>query len=321
MEMEFKDSSRRRTLVLVVGVLLALAAGAGVFYLASQGTQKTETVFQTRNILVAAIPIAARTNIEATMVTTRTVPADPTNQNAYTDPEQVLNQVTAVAIPQFQPITPNLLATTSGTATVAILRPEETVSPLSPVLRAVSVSIPLDRAVGGKVAPGQHVDLIATLGESVQALPFDLGGETAPAPGEEPAPVPVFRGDISTKIAWTDVVLLDVPSEGLYIFRVDLKQAEEISHAQNAGGQFTMVLRPDQDNRDIDRSSYGETTARFVERYNFPIPEVIDSVDYPQPSPFPTPFPAEPYLSPAPSASPSPEAAVVVTPAEPTPTP
>ena len=40
MEMEFKDSSRRRTLVLTVGVLLALVAGAGVFYLSSQDYRK-----------------------------------------------------------------------------------------------------------------------------------------------------------------------------------------------------------------------------------------------------------------------------------------
>ena len=45
MEMEFKDNSRRRTLVLVVGVLLALGAGAAAFMLSSQGTDEpTETI-------------------------------------------------------------------------------------------------------------------------------------------------------------------------------------------------------------------------------------------------------------------------------------
>jgi Flp pilus assembly protein CpaB len=319
MEMEFKDSSRRRTLVLVVGVLLALAAGAGVFYLASQGTQKTETVFQTREVVVAAVDIAPRVNIEATMVTTRTVPADPTNANAYTDPEQVLNQVTAVPIPQFQPITPNLLASTSSAGQVFILKPTETIAPDSPVLRAVSVSIPADRAVGGLVSAGQRVDLIATVEIAVESETDEETG--LPVDPETGEPLP-YRTGSSTKLAWLDLELLNaLPENSLYVFRVDMHQAEEISHAQNQGAQFTMVLRPDGDNRDIDRSPYGETNDRIVTQYNFPIPEVIDSLAYPQPSPFPTPFPAEAYLSPAPSASPSPEAAVVVIPAEPTPTP
>ena len=70
------------------------------------------------------------------------------------------------------------------------------------------------------------------------------------------------------------------------------------------GTSFTLVLRPDVDTRDIDRSSYGETTDRLLTRYNFPIPKQIDGVLYEQPVAFPSPFPAEPYLSPAPSPSP-----------------
>ena len=60
MEMEFKDNSRRRTLVLVVGVLLALGAGAAAFMLSSQGTEDPDVTLVTHDIVVAARPIGAR---------------------------------------------------------------------------------------------------------------------------------------------------------------------------------------------------------------------------------------------------------------------
>ena len=48
----------------------------------------------------------------------------------------------------------------------------------------------------------------------------------------------------------------------VYILKIDLQQAEEVAHAQNQGAQFTIVLRPPGDKREVDRSSYGETTTR-----------------------------------------------------------
>jgi hypothetical protein len=108
---------------------------------------------------------------------------------------------------------------------------------------------------------------------------------------------------------WLDTEIIVRNQESapdIYILRVDLQTAEEIAHAQNQGAQFTMVLRPPTDTRDVDRSNYGETTDTLLTRYNFRIPENIDGLVYPQPIAFPSPFPAEPYLSPAPVASPAP---------------
>ena len=71
MEMEFKDSSRRRTLVLIVGVVLALVAGAGVFYLSSQGGEDPITALPTREIVVAVANIPARQTIALEQLTTK----------------------------------------------------------------------------------------------------------------------------------------------------------------------------------------------------------------------------------------------------------
>ena len=315
MEMEFKDSSRRRTLVLVLGVLLAVVAGAAAFYLSSQSGADRETVLPTREIVVAAVPIPARETILLDQLTTRIIPADASNDFAFTDPTLVAGNVTAVAILQFQPITPNMLAGTQA-AGIAILGPTETISPFSPIWRAVSVNVPADRAVGGALGTGSRVDVLASLPIPVDP-PIDPETGAAITVDPETGEPLDFIADQATKVTFVDVEILSRAAESdFYIFKMDLKQAEEVAQLQTAGAQFAMILRPDGDNRDIDRSFYGTTTNRVIERYNFPLPERLEVLGYPQPSSFPSPFPNEPYISPPPSPSPSPEPVVVVAPEE-----
>ena len=307
MEMEFKDNSRRRTLILVVGVLLALAAGAAAFMLSSQGTEEPETVFPTRDVVVAAELINARDTIDPVQLAVRPVPVDDTNADAFTDRDLVVGNVAAIDILQFQPITRNMLASGTGVGQVQILKPTETVSPESPILRAVSLTVPNDRAVGGLIAAGQRVDLIATFPFAV-TVPLDPETGVAAAVDPETGEPFAYTAGSSTKLMWLDTeILVRNPETDLYVLRMDLQTAEEVAHAQNQGATFTMVLRPDVDTREIDRSSYGETTDRLLTRYNFAIPESIDGLTYEQPVAFPAPFPAEPYLSPPPLPSPSPE--------------
>jgi Flp pilus assembly protein CpaB len=315
MEMEFKDSSRRRTLVLIIGVLLAIAAGAAAFVLSNQGQEEQADAFPTREVVVAAEPIPARVKIEALQLVVRTVTMDDTTTSAFTDPDLVVGQVAAIPILQYQPITPNMLAG-AASGQVVILKADETVSPDSPVLRAVSLTVPAERAVGGKVTAGQRVDLIATIPIAV-SLPVDPETGEVLATDPETGDALTYVEGSSTKLMWADVeILLRDEGSDVYIVRTDLQTAEEIAHAQTQGAAFTMVLRPEADIRDIDRSSYGETTDTLLTRYNFRVPEGIDGVTYAQPLVFPSPFPNEPYLSPAPEASPSPESALIVVPEE-----
>ena len=315
MEMEFKDNSRRRTLVLVVGVLLALAAGAAAFMLSSQGQEEPEAAFPTRDVVVAAEAIPARATIESLQLAIRPVPVDDTTASAFTDREEVVNQVAAIPILQFQPITPNMLAG-AASGQVAILKADETVSPDSPILRAVSMTVPAERAVAGLVAVGQHVDLIATLPITVTGPVDPETGEPLAVDPETGEPLPFVEGS-TTKLMWLDVeILARETGSDVYIVRADLQTSEEIAHAQTQGAEFTMVLRPDEDTRDVDRSTYGETTDTLLTRYNFRVPEKIDGLEYGQPVAFPSPFPNEPYLSPAPEPSPSPESALIVAPTE-----
>jgi Flp pilus assembly protein CpaB len=306
MEMEFKDNSRRRTLVLVVGVLLALGAGAAAFMLSNQGTEEPAATIPTHDIVVAAQLIDARDTIEPGMVTLLTVPRDASNETAFKDVTEVTAKVAAISILPNQPITPNMLASAVSLGQIDILEANETVAPGSPVLRAVSLVVPAERAVGGLIAEGQRIDVIATLPFNV-TVPVDP--ETgAPALDPETGDAITYTSGSSTKPMWMDVPVIGRPEgSDTYILRMDLQAAEEVALAQSLGAQFTFVLRPAVDTREVDRSEYGETQDRLLTRYNFPIPEIIDGLDYPQPVAQPSPFPAEPYLDLTTSPSPSPE--------------
>jgi Flp pilus assembly protein CpaB len=312
MEMEFKDNSRRRTLVLVIGVLLALGAGAAAFMLASQGTKETETGLPTQEVVVAADTINARDTIQLNQLDTRTVPLDTSLERVFTDRAEVAGKVAAVPIYAGQQISENMLAQAGGAGTVPILEPDATVGPDSPFLRAVSIVVPSDRAVGGRVLPGQHVDIISTMNfavpEAATTTTTGQTGQTGQA-GTGGTATAQFQSGSSTKLMWTDVPVIahspDAPE--MYLLRMDLQQAEEVALAQSVGAQFTIVLRPDIDTRDIDRSSYGQTQDRVMVHYNFPIPEAVDAATYPQPSPYASPYPNTPYLERNPEPAPTPE--------------
>jgi len=311
MEMMFKDNSRRRKVFLVLGVVLAVAAGGAAFYLSSQGSTADAAPVPKRIIIVAVRDIPARTIIDAGMLAQREVTDDPSVAQAITDENLLLGRLTGVTIYADQAMTPNLLATSAAGAEFSILSPTETISPDSPIWRAISVLVPAERAVGGHVEIGQRVDLFLSV--SIATNVVSETGEFV----ERPDLVNRYQTGESTKITWEDIeVLAIVPDEGLYILKVDLHQAEEINHALASATlgkqfEFSFALRPDGDNRLVDRSGYGETFDRIFQQYNLPIPGIIDQDAYPQPSPEPSFIvpgagpPVQP-ASPAPSTEPSP---------------
>jgi Flp pilus assembly protein CpaB len=286
METEFKDTGRSRRLLVVVGIVLALVAGVGAFLMMS-GAQAPTAEVVTRTVLVAAHDIPARTIVGSADLTLRQVPEDPSLTQAFSDPVEVIDRLTAVTILANQPITPNLLASGTAGGQFSILSPEETLSPDSPIWRAIAVNVPDDRAVGGQVQVGQHVDVFVTAQINVALPPAAVaeaagdvagGNDNAPTgPGASPGPQgdpDLFYADKSTKVTYQDIVIL--AKEGtLYILKVDEHLAEEISHLQAAGNaSFSLALRPDGDHRIFDTADYGETTNMIIEEYGLPIPEI-----------------------------------------------
>ena len=271
MEMEFKENNRRRYLTLTLGVVLALVAGFAAYQLGTQGAG-AQVPAATRTVVVAAVEIPARTVIESGQLTLREVPEDAVVGQAITDPSSVIGLVTAVRVYAHQPLTPNLLASVSANAPFSITEPDEVITDDSPYWRAVSVSIPPERAVGGEIIAGQRVDLIVSLQLDILSYDPEEDAWTANPTGEG------LHSGRSTKVVFTDLLVLERKTDtDFYVVKVDLKQAEAIAHLQSDGAaSFSLALRPDGDTRGVNPYTYGETLQRIVEKYGFPVPEVID---------------------------------------------
>jgi Flp pilus assembly protein CpaB len=288
MELEYKDNSRRGKFIIVFGIVLAVAAGGAAFFLINQAQQQAgQGGLQRVPVVVALHDIPPRKPIESTDVEVRQVPLDPTNaRGVVAKPEDVVGRVLAVPALQGQLVTTNMLASTATGGQFTILGPTETVAPDSEAWRAVSLTVPDERAVGGLLQPNQTVDVVVTATVNVPEGLNEKG----------------YYTDKSTKITYQDMVIL-AKSGTFYVMKATLRVAEEISHLQASGtAQFSLVMRPDIDTRVADASKLGATTNLIIQRYGLPIPVVFPPGTGPIPTPLPQPTPAP---SAPPSAAPS----------------
>ena len=295
MEMEYRDPSKRGRWIVIIGVVLALAAGGAAFYLINQAQQKAgQGDLAKVNVVVAARPIAARQPVVAEDVVVREVPADETNTDAIAvrDPVEVIGQVLPITLFQGQMVTKSMLnAGTTGGTGFSILEPGETVAPDSEAWRAVSMTVPEDRAVGGLITAGMTVDVFMSAQVNV---PQDLMTEGR------------YYTDKSTKITYQNMLVLAKTASG-YVVKATLAQAEEITHLIASGNaQFSMIMRPPADVRFADASKLGETTNLIIQRYGLPVPENYPAGNGPIRTAAPTPTPSLPI---APSGSPAASAA------------
>ena len=294
MEMEYKDNSRRGRVIIILGVLLALVAGGTSFFLINSAQQSAgQGSLQKVSIVVAARDIAPRTQIQAADVVLREVPLDAINATGVvTKPADLIGAVLAIPVSIGQPIYVNMIASASGGSGFSILGPNETVGPDSENWRAVSITIPDDRAVAGTLVAGQTIDIFMTAA---------LGAPAAPSGGPS-----LYYADQATKVTYQNVVIL-ARSANFYIIRCSLTVAEEIEHMLATGTvSFSAALRPGQDIRYVDVTKLGATTNRILQKYGLPFPVIYPapgSTVPPQP-PLQTPTPP-PSLPPV-GASPAP---------------
>jgi Flp pilus assembly protein CpaB len=294
MEMEYKDTGRRSKLIIALGVILALVAGATSFYLINQAQQSAgQGALQHVQVVVATKEIAARTPIVVGDVALREIALDTVTQNGVeTKVENVVGKVLAVPVMIGQPIYSTMIASSSAASGFDILGPTETVGPDSDAFRAVSITIPDDRAIAGLLQPGQTVDIIMT---AALVIPPGL------ASGQ-------YYSDSSTKVTYQNVVIL-ARAASEYVIRCTLPVAEEILHMQaTSGAEFSAALRPDQDVRYADVRNLGASTNRIIQKYGLPFPVIypVASGLIPAQPPLQTPTPPPSPAPVVPGASPSP---------------
>ena len=261
MEMEYKDKSGRRgKYIIVLGLVLAVGAGAAAFFLINAAQQNAgQGSLQKVSVVVAARAIPARKPIEPEDLAVREVPLDPTNgQSVVTKTSDLIGKVLAVTVLKDQLITTNLIASSSASTGFSILQPNETVGPSSEAWRAVSLTISPPQAVGGLLEAGETVDVFVTATVNV---PLELTTKGK------------YYTDRSTKITYQNVLIL-ARSGDFYIVRASIAIAEEIAHLQASGNAtFSAALRPAEDVRTVDASKLGSTTNLIITKYGLPIPE------------------------------------------------
>lgn len=261
MELEYSDKNSKRSKVYIaVGLVIAAVVAATVFVaLQASGLTRGEEVV-TRQVVVAVRDVPSRKPIEEGDVAMHEVVADATNETAFTRIDEVLGRVSGVPILAGQFITGNMLASTTQGQSYSILEPGQAFDPSGPDLRAVSISVPDDRAVAGTLVPGQLVDLIVTM-----AINPEIGQTADQAEQTQAQYIP----GPSTKATLQSLTIL-ARNGALYILRTDLETAEKITELTAAGGQFTLVLRPDIDDRTA--RTEGSTIDRLIDEYGFPVP-------------------------------------------------
>jgi pilus assembly protein CpaB len=137
-------------------VVAALALGALTSYLAwqyvNQANASAARSAQTTPVVVAAMPIPARTVLGPEMVRIQRVPADIADPKAARSADEVVGKVARSAMTTDEPVLSTKLFLQRGESGLAFMVPEG--------MRAVSVTFNEVIGSGGMVAPGDHVDVL-----------------------------------------------------------------------------------------------------------------------------------------------------------------
>src|SRR5438309_700633 len=160
-----EDRSRRRArLVLIVGLLFAVGAGATTFFVANTAKSEAPAAIPTSNIIVAAREIPAKTQITAADLKLVKMNSEVVPPAALTRPEDAVGKITIVGISVGEPILPTKLGGPNGQVFVVIpaasLGSDGNPLPGSPNYRAMSITVPDGQAAGGSIQPGDIVDVL-----------------------------------------------------------------------------------------------------------------------------------------------------------------
>lgn len=159
----------KRTIAVIIAILLALAAAALVWWYVSGVREDVAAEEESRSVLTATQTISARTTgedaVERGLVELTEVPARLVAPGALTQKSELRGKVFAGDVAAGQQVIAEQLTT-----------PEEKGLSfrLEQGMRAVSVPIDRTRGVGSRILPGDRVDVIATF----DAGAFGQGGAT-----------------------------------------------------------------------------------------------------------------------------------------------
>ncbi|HEY6958207.1 MAG TPA: Flp pilus assembly protein CpaB [Candidatus Limnocylindria bacterium] len=256
-----QDGSKRRArLILIIGIVLALFAGAGTFFYASSAQTQQAPVIPTTPVLVAAREIPAKTTLTPADLKVVQYNVDAKPVAALVKSEDAVGKITIEAMSVGEPILPTKFSDPKNPAFVVVpssfLGPDGAPKADAPNFRAMSITVGDASAVGGTIEPGDIVDIMFTIN-------FD------PVKFVQ-KPTPTETQDFSAKIILERITIL-ARTASIYTIRTDAATAERIAYLQASGGQLAFLLRAPKDER--ASGTTGTTFTDVETTFKIKIPE------------------------------------------------
>ena len=268
-------ANRRRALILVItGLIAAIAAALVIYYLITNITPTTQTVVVTgptpvpqREVLVARTDIAANSVITSSQVTTASFPVDLVPADAITSTGSVINATAKTAVFSGQILLQRQF----------IAGPVTSIIPPGKVLVAFPSTDMLNAT--GAVQPGDHVDIMISLPISgTTRLDAGASNGTQIAPGATTlvSQLTLQNIEVYTMGEWTPPgqtanangnANANPQALKIITFIVDHQEALILKFVKDSGGTIDLAIRSAQDNQNVDTDPV--TIDYLVDLYKF----------------------------------------------------
>jgi Flp pilus assembly protein CpaB len=289
---------RSNRLILLIGFVLAIGAFAGIFFVLSNGTTKPPP--ETSSFVVAAVDIPIGTTISKDMLTTSTVPKGTQPADSFGVVEQVVGKVARTVINKDAYISKDSFSSTSSQSDIAGLLPTG--------YRALPVRVDQVNGVGTLIQPGDHVDVVVTMGgasfpvvttdPTTKALTVVTGVNTtsvkdviqnvqvvATLASLSSAPAASGSGSGSGAAAPANGTVASAESVQIVVLAVTAQQAEvlrfsEIDGTADQSGTptVTLLLRSTQDKDLPPDDTTGITLRQLVDHWAVLPPQIVETV-------------------------------------------
>jgi Flp pilus assembly protein CpaB len=283
---------RSNRLMLVLGVVLALAAFGAVLMFGSGGNSQPAAP-TTASVATTTVAVPLGTALDSTMLTMTDVPVAQA-VNAYDNTDILVGRVVRTNLAANAVVTPEAFQAAGTTSAVDLTQA------LKPGQVAVAVDVDALTGVGGLISDGDYVDVVLAT-----AIPIVIDTPKG-ASGSNGAPFTSI-GDVanntSVKVLVQNVQVIGhamaatsdtngsaavdpntgqpVSGDQVLILSVTPQQAEEIRFGQtDADANLALILRSPGDEQAADVTTTGITLRELVDKYGVLPPQTI-SVDYP----------------------------------------
>ncbi len=196
---------RSNRLIFLIGIILAIVAAVGVFYLAGgSGTPNDGGLGRTPEpevqVVTAKQDIQTGTVIESNQLTTTKLAASVVPFDAIKSANEVVGLPARTTIVAGLPITASMFAPQGSSSNKEVLRA------LDPGFRAMAVQVDQVTGVGTIIQPGDRVDIIISFEDSDGKFPVVVEGPSSRA-GQPPQVIKTFE-NVDDKLNNTSVKVL-----------------------------------------------------------------------------------------------------------------